>query len=370
MASDVLIFGAGSYARKLAKAFRAEGIAVHAMLTSRPVLTARIDGIPCYGLDDFPKELKNIGPIVCGVFNRGDDYQELADILNNNHFEHILWPWDYYPKLHRQLGWSYWMDAEPRDLAAWKQDKDYQHLINLLADDKSRRIIERIISFRFGSDLSFSAYKSEEQQYFNHLTLQVLPTDRPISYLDVGAYDGDTLRNLCNKASVGTAILLEPDPLNFGKLFETTNKLVHSYPLLQPIALPIGAGSEYGYISLSANGEASSLHANDQASSGSAYDVTVMPIDQILPALHVDFVKIDVEGHDREAIKGMQNLLRRSMPVIAVSIYHRPRDFVDLTLYLDVVLEGLPYKFYVRQHLYNSFETVLYAIPHSDLEYN
>ena len=102
------------------------------------------------------------------------------------------------------------MDAEPRDLPAWKQDKDYQHLINLLADDKSRRIIERIISFRFGSDLSFSAYKSEEQQYFNHLTLQALPTDRPISYLDVGAYDGDTLRNLCNKTSVGTAICSSP----------------------------------------------------------------------------------------------------------------------------------------------------------------
>ena len=131
----------------------------------------------------------------------------------------------------------------------------------------------------------------------------------------------------------------------------------------QPIALPMGAGSEYGSISIAANGESSSLHATDQASSVETYAVTVIPLDHMLPASHVDFVKIDVEGHDREAINGMQNLLRRSMPVVAVSLYHRPRDFVDLTLHLKLILGELPYTFYVRQHLYNSFETVLYAIP-------
>jgi hypothetical protein len=82
-----------------------------------------------------------------------------------------------------------------------------------------------------------------------------------------------------------------------------------------------------------------------------------------MPAECVDFVKIDVEGHDREAIQGMRELLTRSAPVVAVSLYHRPRDFVELTLYLMQTLQGMSYKYYVRQHLYNSFETVLYAIP-------
>jgi len=363
MVSDVLIFGAGSYARKLAKAFQAEGHTVHAFLSSRPAVTDQVDGIPWYGLDAVPGTLRDAGPVACGVFNRGDDYLSIATILNNNGFDQILWPWNYYPTLHRQLGWSYWMDAEPRDLGAWQQDADYQQVINLLADEQSREIIERIIAFRCGSDLPFSAYKSEEQQYFNHLTLQALPSDRPITYLDVGAYNGDTLQNLCTKAVVGTAILLEPDPCNFSQLIETATKLSHSHPQLQPIALPMGAGSEYGCISIAANGEASSLHATDQASSGESHAVTVIPLDHMLPASHVDFVKIDVEGHDREAINGMQNLLRRSMPVVAVSLYHRPRDFVDLTLYLKLILSDLTYRFYVRQHLYNSFETVLYAIP-------
>ena len=93
-----------------------------------------------------------------------------------------------------------------------------------------------------------------------------------------------------------------------------------------------------------------------------------MPIDQILPALHVDFVKIDVEGMIGKRSR-VCKIFCGVRCQFAVSIYHRPRDFVDLALYLDG-LERLPYKFYVRQHLYNSFETVLYAIPHSDLKYN
>jgi FkbM family methyltransferase len=364
IASDLLIFGAGSYARKLAKAFQHQGHQIHAFVTSRAPTADCIDSIPCYSLATLPSALRQVGPIACGVFNRGDAYQGLADSLNHNGFSEIIWPWNYYPELHQQLGWCYWMDAEPRDLDHWQQDPDYQEVMQLLADEESRNIIERIIAFRCGADLAFSAFKSEEQQYFNHLTLQALPNDRPISYLDVGAYSGDTLEHLCAKATVGTAILLEPDPCNFSQLIETTKNLTQKYPLLRPIALPLGAGSEYQCIVLEASGEASSLHA-PQGQSGieDVYTVTVNPLDHMMPAAEVDLVKIDVEGHDREAIRGMQELLQRCKPVVAVSLYHRPRDIVELTLFLKQTLADTSYSFYVRQHLFNSFETVLYAIP-------
>lgn len=361
--SNLLIFGAGSYARKLAKAFQAEGYKIHAFVSSRTPASDCIDELPCYSLSTLPSALRSIDSIVCGVFNRSDAYLGLSAIMNDHGFNDIIWPWNYYPKLHRQLGWSYWMDSQPRNLQSWQLDEGYQDVIKLLADDESRTIINRIIAFRCGSDLEFSAFKSDEQQYFNHLTLNALPSDRPINYLDVGAFSGDTLEHLCSKASVGTAILFEPDPINFGHLVATIKKLTCKYRHLQPIALPLGAGSEYGCIVLEASGEASSLHAQGQTGSEHIYTVTVNSLDHMMPSVEVDLVKIDVEGHDREAILGMQAMLNRAKPVVAVSLYHRPRDIVDLTLFLRQTLSDLPYKFYVRQHLYNSFETVLYAIP-------
>lgn len=232
--TDLLIFGAGSYARKLARAFQAEGHKIHAFVSSRTPTSDFLDGLSCYSFSSLPSDLRNVGPIACGVFNRGDAYLGLSTILNEHGFHDILWPWNYYPKLHKQLGWSYWMDAQPRDLQSWQLDEGYQEVINLLEDDESRTIINRIIAFRCGSDLEFSAFKSDEQQYFNHLTLNALPTDRPISYLDVGAFNGDTLEHLCAKVSVGTAILFEPDPINFGHLIENIQKLSCKYSQLQP----------------------------------------------------------------------------------------------------------------------------------------
>jgi FkbM family methyltransferase len=363
---DLLVFGAGGHARKLARAFQAERHQVHAFVSSRPANTDEIDGIPVHSFASLPAELRNLGTIACGVFNRGDAYQGLSEILNENGFDQILWPWDYYPALHRQLGWCYWLDSEPRNLQHWQKDPSFQELMELLADDESRLIVQRIIAFRSGSDMAFSAFKSEEPQYFNHLTLQALPIDRPISYLDIGAYNGDTLEHLCAKAIVGTAILFEPDPANFRALTQNTRRLVNQYPQLRPFALPLGAGSHYGYVSLEAGGEASSLHLRSPIQLGEVTTVTVTPLDDILPTECVDFIKIDVEGHDRDAIQGMLGVLRRSRPVVAVSLYHRPHDFVDLTIALRQALQGMSYSFYIRQHLYNSFETVLYAIPAHD----
>ncbi|MFM8275919.1 MAG: FkbM family methyltransferase [Cyanobium sp.] len=363
---DCLIFGAGGHARKLAKALQAEGHQVHAFVTSRPASTDELDGIPIHSFASLPDQLHTIGPIACGVFNRGDDYQGLSEMLINNGFDKILWPWDYYPALHQQLGWCYWLDPEPRDLQRWQKDPRFQELMKLLADDESRLIIQRMIAFRSGSDLAFSAFKSSELQYFNHLTLRSLPRNRPISYLDVGAYNGDTLEHLCAKAMVGTAILLEPDPSNFRALTQNTRKLAGQYPQLRPLVLPLGAGSQSGYASLEVGGEASSLHIQSQGQTTDAYTVTVTPLDDILPVEHIDFIKIDVEGHDRDAIQGMLGILDRSRPVIAVSLYHRPHDFAELTIEISQVLKEAPYSFYVRQHLYNSFETVLYAVPQHD----
>jgi hypothetical protein len=74
-------------------------------------------------------------------------------------------------------------------------------------------------------------------------------------------------------------------------------------------------------------------------------------------------IKIDVEGHDLEALRGMRNILEKQPAVLAVSLYHRPRDFVAIPLALKAMLSGMQYSYYLRQHMNNSFDQVLYAIP-------
>lgn len=275
----------------------------------------------------------------------------------------MAWPWDYYPLLHQELGWCYWMDSEPKMLVEWQQEASYNQLVSTLADDESKITVNRLLNFRSGADLQFSSFRSGDAQYFNSITLKAVPSDRAVSFLDVGAYDGDTLNALRKHKQIGKAMLMEPDPENYQKLVRNLQASNTNYQDTNILTLPLGAGAEFGSFAMTGDGEAATLAGADEESSNPVRYVTVVRLDDAIPQEIFDFVKIDVEGNDRAAIEGMKKLLRRSRPVIAVSLYHRPRDIIELSLAVIDLLEGIPYSFHIRQHMYNSFDTVLYAVP-------
>jgi len=361
----LLVFGAGKHGLRLALALQLNRHTVLGFVTTQQSTHQEVNGLPIYTWETIPHNLRGECTIAIGIFNRLNAYDELAAIINANGFNRIAWPWDYYPCLHQDLGWCYWLDSNPRTLSSWQQDPDYLKFASILADSESRRILDRILAFRVGEDLSYSSYVSPENQYFNPLSLDVLPTGEPIAFLDVGAYNGDTLEMLIKHVEVIKAVLIEPDPANYRLLTNKCLKLARLYPCLNSYALPIGAGDEFAYASFSGEGEAASANFGGDPDNASTHFPTIAPLDNIMPAERFDFIKVDVEGHDLAALKGMRKILQRSHAVIAVSLYHYPRDVVYLPLALMELLDGMTYNYYLRQHMNNSFDTVLYAVPGS-----
>lgn len=361
--AELLIFGAGSHARKLARALRSTGRSILAFVTTQPSSYSHLDGIPVHSWETLPERLRGKRQVACGIFNRSDAYNKLATIMQANQFSRILWPWDYYPILCHQLGWCYWLDHQPKPLSAWQQDESYRELIFMLADEESKSIVNRILAFRQGEDLDFASYTSLESQYFNPITLTALPLNRPICFLDIGAYDGDTLQALCRQVKVAKAVLIEPDPQNFAQLKRRLDLLTHQYTELNPYALPVGAGDQYGFFSLAGEGEGVLVTTAEDISHSKHCSVTVVPLDDVIPADHFDFIKIDVEGSDLAALQGIQKLARRSHAILAISLYHRPHDIIEIPRAVMGLLRGLSYQYFIRQHMCNSFETVLYAVP-------
>lgn len=69
---------------------------------------------------------------------------------------------------------------------------------------------------------------------------------------------------------------------------------------------------------------------------------------------------MDIEGAELKALEGARNTIIINHPRLAVCIYHKALDVVDIASYL---LELVPeYKFYIRQYASNMWETVLYAV--------
>lgn len=73
----------------------------------------------------------------------------------------------------------------------------------------------------------------------------------------------------------------------------------------------------------------------------------------------VGLVKLDVEGAELQALEGARATIDRWRPSLAVSIYHRLEDLVDLPLW--VARLGLGYELRLGHHTPWLAETVLYA---------
>lgn len=83
-------------------------------------------------------------------------------------------------------------------------------------------------------------------------------------------------------------------------------------------------------------------------------------IDSVLQGAPVTFIKLDIEGAEMDALIGARESIQRWKPRLAICIYHKPNDPIDIPLYIHELVPE--YKMYIRHYSTCSAETVLYCI--------
>ena len=78
-------------------------------------------------------------------------------------------------------------------------------------------------------------------------------------------------------------------------------------------------------------------------------------------------MKLDVEGAEFDALKGAAGILNRGATVWAVCVYHKQGDMWQLPLPLHASVPAEHYRFFLRKHGGEIFDTVCYAVPSSRL---
>lgn len=341
----VWIFGAGQFGRDLCKVLLAQNFKVRGFIETQP-RADQLMNLPVRSwqqLNDTDRQ----DQLVLGIYNRGMPLDALDTLARDAGFRDVMLPWDSYGQFAAQLGWRYWLSG--RDPLLLQLDAiETSH--DLLSDATSQSCLRDIVRFRLGLHHGYGSFRHDDPQYFNALTL-CGDSSKPIHYVDGGAYNGDTLLELASLRSIERAYLFEPDAENFAALqknLHNTDTAVH--------CLPLALSDGYQMLSFNAgNGEAGTISAN-----GTVH-IAAMALDDLLRGQSTDFIKLDVEGGEIAALNGAADLIQRCRPVLAISFYHRPQDLWEI----PQVLRGLcpDYQFFLRQHYFNSFDSVLYAVP-------
>jgi FkbM family methyltransferase len=341
----VWIFGAGKFGRDLCNALQKTGHRVAGFVETKPS-SAEVMGLPVLGWPQW-SAAHAASPICVGIFNRGMPLDQLEALARQAGAEDVFLPWDLYHMLQSLLGWRFWL-SEPERIM--DQTDAFADALQSMEDVVSQRCMLDIAAFRLGLRTDYGSFQHTENQYFNPLSLSDLH-GKALRFVDGGAYNGDTYIELCGVADVETAYLFEPDAANFAQL---TRHVADTGRKVQ--CLPLGLADTYRVLSFhGGSGEGAAI-----SETGTAH-IAVTALDDVLAGCTVDFIKLDVEGAELQALTGARNLIERSRPVLALSLYHCPQDLWELPLALADMCED--YRFHVRQHYFNSFDSVLYAVP-------
>ncbi|WP_374494054.1 FkbM family methyltransferase [Zoogloea sp.] len=340
----VLIFGCGSFARDLHAALVGLGITVRGFVVSRGA-ASRFADLPVAPLTALPGGWTTL-PLWIGVFNRepGSDHAALASACEAAGFSRVLLPQQYCEALGGSMGWRYWLD-ERQGYAA--RASELHDSFAQLEDEPSRAFLADILRYRLGQIRGIPSAPVCGPQYFPDFLTGL--ARGPLGFVDAGAYNGDTLAEARRHLPLREAWAFEPDPANFPLLAERARSL--GIPVT---CLPCGVSSENASLAFSGgHGEASTLGGEGNS------HIQVLRLDDCLPNARVDYLKLDVEGHEMEALTGAEALIRRNRPILAIAGYHRRDDLWRIPAWIASL--DLNYRLRLRIHAHNSFDAVFYA---------
>ena len=219
-----------------------------------------------------------------------------------------------------------------------------EELKKLLADDPSRELVDAIMAKRKKRDRNYETLYSPEQ-YFPQ---DIITLEEEEIFIDAGAFTGDTAEILLQKRNdVKEIICFEPCDANYDKLVRNVGHLgnvtirregLGSTPSRKKMISDMGAGS-----TISELGDS---------------EIVINTIDALNKSC--SFIKMDIEGAEGDALEGARETIIRCKPKLAISVYHKPDDICDLAFQIRSMVPE--YRFYLRHHGKNQYETVLYAV--------
>ena len=340
---------------------------------------------------DFEKEFKNIKKkkikLIVASHHSFEISKNLIDAFNLEYLRHFV-TFDHInlsenPIFHNSAGRFFCEHYETHN-------KKYLEAYNLLSDSLSKITYKKLINYRIKAfnpelmdydDLPMQVLLQYEYERNGNLICRFLPEHidaslrkdiafklsvDPYSYLNIvsclekrhifniGAYNNTSvLFALSSKHS--KIYTFEPQTL----IHEQNVRLSEIYPQIIPICKGIWKETTLAPFSIK-ECEIGGTTSSAIQENGNCY-IKVLSIDDFVEenAIQPDFIKMDIEGAEMEALEGAKNTIQKYLPDLAISIYHKAEHLYEIPIWIKSINEK--YKIYVGHKYYNFTETVCFA---------
>lgn len=354
---NVVLYGAGNLGRKVLRGLRAENVDVLAFADADPARWGSVlEGVPLLSPQDAVDKFATNAVFVVCVWHP-ERHSGMQDIINTLRtlgaqrvcaFVPLFWKY-----ADRFLPYVFW-DLPSRLLSERDQiEKGY----NTFTSEESRRQYVRMLQARIRADFSVWPEVAQPPAYFPQELFRLGADD---CFTDCGAFDGDTVREFIQQTGgqFRRIVAFEPDPANFEALTRSLNiSDLRGRLVLHKAALAACAGKvRFAAI----GGDTSAVTPAGEV------EVDSTTLDEAVASERPTFIKMDIEGSERDALLGGRRIIAENKPILAVSIYHNPNDLWSLPLLMKSVSPES--HFYLRMYWRDGWDTVCFAVPpHRDL---
>lgn len=261
--------------------------------------------------------------------------------------------------LYFYLPYSFTSCGEMLSYEQYEENKArFEKTYELLCDDISRKTMEAFINGTVTGDVSSLDSQKAEGQYFNELTKGRCSG----IFVDLGAYIGDTAVSAFDffKDDIKGIISFEPDEINIEKYKENT--AAAKLPEDKITIVPKGSWSCEDKLYFSSSDSSSSISdSGDIVIETDSVDHAASSVTE-----PVAFIKLDVEGSEKQSIIGSAETIGKYKPLIAVCVYHKPLDLCEIPETVAEITDLSDYDCYLRYYGPDLRELVMYMIPKTE----
>lgn len=230
-----------------------------------------------------------------------------------------------------------------------RHKRDISEIYNLLADEQSKTVMRHMLLGHVTGDYDCFAEVRTGDFYYPP---DLIAFREGEVMVELGSNNGETLLDFIARCpKFGRAYCFEADAACVRQLRQLTEEYGERVRIIDKIAW-----NEHAWVGFQCEDCSGGSHV-DRTSN--AAKIEAVAVDDVIPE-DITYMKMDIEGSELRALHGAKAQIIRNKPVLAVSVYHKNEDIVEIPRYIRSLRPD--YRLYLRHHGWDDSDTVLYAI--------